>query len=551
MVCGADSTSARLVEELRRVDEPVVAIVPDPDTDLAQEMAELGAVLVIAARPHETALREAGVEYAKGVAFVEPDDVANVHAALTAEELNPDIKMAVHIVNPRLGAYLESLIEHCTVLSAGAMAAPEFIAAALDEEDVRWITVGGREVVAGPPELVAEPPIITLAGTDSKGNTVLLSAENDGALVLGSGIRRQPRRVRPRLDELRADLGRMVDRRLRVVAVLLAATIAVAAIVIKIWPHGPTQILSWPDALYLAVWTITGSGADDPRASTAAAWVRLVGVGGSLLGLVLVSLLTAAIVDMFVGESLARSLGRMRGRPRGHVVVCGLGTVGAQVAQRLHARGFTVVAIERDEEKQGVQTIRGLGIPVIIGDVSNDQILYEARLHRCRAMLAVTSDDVANLQAGLYARERNAEARIVLRLFDHDLAARVQVRLGLGTTRSVSILAAPAFAQVLLERRIQATVPAGRRVLLVTEVPINAGSAMDGKRIVDLAEPGAIHVLAHRRGPAPGETHRGDSGWNWNAATGTRLRAGDQVALVAGLGGLARALLATRTRTPT
>jgi Trk K+ transport system NAD-binding subunit len=552
VVCGADSTSVRLVEELRRVDETVVAIVHDMDTDLAQEMVDLGARLVLAPRPHEGALREAGIEYAKGVAFVEADDVTNVHAALTAEELNPAIKLVVHIVNPRLGSYLEGLIEHCTVLSAAAMAAPEFIAAALEEEDVRWISVGGREVVAGPPELVAEPAITTLAGTDSKGSTVLLP-NGDGDLVLGPGIRRQPRRVRPRLDELRADLGRMFDRRLRIVALVLAVTIAMAAVVIKIWPHGPTQVLSWPDALYLAVWTITGSGADDPRASSAAAWVRLVGVGGSLLGLVLVSLLTAAIVDMFVGESLARSLGRMRGRPRGHVVVCGLGTVGAKVAQRLHDRGFTVVAIERDEEKQGVQTARGLGIPVIIGDVSNDQILYEARLHRCRAMLAVTSDDVANLQAGLYARERNADTRIVLRLFDHDLAARVQARLGLATTRSVSMLAAPAFAQVLLERRIQATVPAGRRVLLVTEVRINAGSAMDGKRIVDLAEPGAIRVLAHRRGPAPslGEVQRGDSSWNWNAATGTRLRAGDQVALVAGLGGLARALLATRTRTPT
>ena len=462
VVCGSDSTAVRLTEELRALDEAVTVVVADADADHALEMAELGATVVVAPSPHEPALREAGVETAQAIAFVAPDDLANVHAALTAEDLNPRIRLVVHIVNPRLGAFVERLVTHCTVLSAAAMAAPEFVAAALDESEVRWLAVGGRDVVVGPADLLADPPLTALARIRTGGPTELLPEES-GDLVMASGIRRKPRRVHPRLEDLLTDVGRVFDRRLRIVGLALLTFIGLGSLVVWLWPYHEENGIGWLDALYIAVSTVTLTGFDDPRLTAAEPWVRLVGVGVQLLGLLLVSLLTAAIVDAFVGASLARSLGVLRGRPRGHVVVCGLGTVGTKVAEQLHHRGFNVVAVERDPDKPGVRTAQSLRIPVLLGDVSSDAVLYEARLHRCRALVAVTNDDVANLQAGVYARERNDDARIVLRLFDHDLAGRVQERLGLGTTRSVSMLAAPAFASEMLQRRIDASVPAGRR----------------------------------------------------------------------------------------
>ncbi|WP_020575286.1 NAD-binding protein [Actinopolymorpha alba] len=540
VVCGDDTTTVRLVEELRAVREAVTVVVPDPDSDYAQDMERLGATLVVAPRPHEAALREAGVATARAVALVRTDDVGNVHAALTVEELNPQVRLVVHIVNPRLGDHLERLATNCTVLSAAAMAAPQFVAAALDESSVQWISVGGREVVAGPANLVTCPPIAGLARVGRNGQTKLLPT-HDADLVLGAAIRQKSRRVHPRFSDLLTDLGRVFDRRLRFVGLGLLVFISVGTLILWKWPHRPGDGLSWLDALYIAVSTVTLTGFDDPRTTDAAAWVRLVGVGVQLLGLVMVSLLTAAIVDTFVGSSLARSFGGVRGRPRGHIVVCGLGTVGAQVAERLHQRGFNVVAIERDPDRAGIQLARRLRIPVIVGDVSNDAVLYDAMIHRARALVAVTNDDVANLQAGLYARERNPDARVVLRVFDHDLAGRVQQRLGLGTTRSVSILAAPAFAAEMLERRVGATVPAGRRVLLVTELPVGAGSGADGGLLGDLVEPGEVRVLAYR--PFGGR-------WDWDASLTTPLHSGDRVALVTTRAGLASALLATRPVAP-
>jgi Trk K+ transport system NAD-binding subunit len=538
VVCGSDSTAVRVIEELRALDEAVTAVVPDSNDDHAQEIAELGATLVIAPRPHEAALRDAGVATARALALVAPDDLGNVHAALTAEELNPSIRLVIHIVNPQLGEHVERLVTNCTVVSAAAMVAPEFVLAALGESEVQWITVGGRNVVIGPAETVATPPLATLARVGANGRTELLP-QGPGDLVLSDGIRQKPRRVHPRLEDFITDLRLIFDARLRLVAAFLASVITLGAVVVKLWPHPPgTQAINWLDAFYLALSTVTLTGFDDQRTIEAPAWIRLSAVGVQLLGLVMVSLVTAAIVDAFVGTSLARSLGSVRGRPRGHVVVCGLGTVGTKVAELLNERGFNVVAIERDPDKPGIRTARAMRIPVLLGDVSHPAVLDDARVHRCRAVLAVTNDDVANVQAGLFARERNAGARIVIRMFDHDLAARIQERLGLGTTRSVSILAAPTFAQELLHRRVSATVPAGRRVLMVTEVPIADASPVDGGLLGDLVDPGLVRVLAHR--PLGGT-------WRWEPSLTSRLTAGDRVALVASRSGLARVLLATRS----
>ena len=69
-----------------------------------------------------------------------------------------------------------------------------------------------------------------------------------------------------------------------------------------------------------------------------------------------------------------------------------------------------------------------------------------AGIRRAEAVLAVTDDEAVNLEISLVAKDANPGVRVVARVFDHDLAGRVERRLKLGATRSVSMLAAPAFA---------------------------------------------------------------------------------------------------------
>ena len=69
---------------------------------------------------------------------------------------------------------------------------------------------------------------------------------------------------------------------------------------------------------------------------------------------------------------------------------------------------------------------------------------------------------------------------MVLRLFDGDFAERVEETFALGVSRSVSYLAAPAFIGALTERAVITTIPVDRHALPVAEVPVAAGSELDG-----------------------------------------------------------------------
>ena len=126
------------------------------------------------------------------------------------------------------------------------------------------------------------------------------------------------------------------------------------------------------------------------------------------------------------------------------------------------------------------------------------------------------------------------DLRVVLRLFDGDFAERVQEAFGIGISRSVSYLAAPAFVAALLERAVIATIPVDRHALLVAEVPVAAGSALDGRPLSAVARPGEVRLLAHSR---VGQKT------DWRADPRMVISAGDRLTVVArraGLGALLR-----------
>jgi len=548
IVCGSDRTTLRVVSDLVDSGERVVAIV-SPDSPHLERMSELGAHLIAVRALTESVLRRAGVDAdasnpstARALVLMNNTDVRNVHAALIARDLDRKLKIVVLMVNPRLGQQMRSLLGDCMVVSGPSLAAPAFVAEALHEDELTWVEIGGRRVVAGPADRVAEPHLLVLADITSSATPELLPLSSDdpaGDIVLGSRLRRLPRRPR---DVRRAGwivaLRNVVDRRVRLIAAIMAVLIGFGTLVTHYYGSG----IGWVEALYLAAGTVTTAGVEDDSFAAAPAWAKLGAVGAQLGGIVLVALLTAVIVDSLIGARLSQVLGGVRGRPRNHVVVCGLGTVGARVLELLADRGIAVVGIDHNEDAPGVRTAHRLRVPVIIGDTSHAEVLRSAGIERCRAMLAITDGDITNLDAAMAVRDLNAEARITMRMFDGDLATRVEGRLALGTSKSVSMLVGPAVVAAVSGRRMQVTVSAGRRVLLLTEVAVETGADAVGSRLGDLVESGGLRVLAYQ---PPNQE------WSWPADAGMTVRSGSTIAVAATRSGLARFLLATRAPRPT
>ena len=542
VVCGSDRTTLRVVSELLDSGERVVAIV-SPDSPHLERMSELGAHLMAVRSLTESVLRRSGIDTdgvhpstARALVLLDNTDVRNVHGALMARDLDPSVKIVVQMVNPRLGMQLHSLLGDCVVVSGPSLAAPAFVADALEEDELTWAEIGGRRVVAGPAELISGPHLLVLADITSAAQPDLLPSTSDdpaGDIVLGAAVRKRRIGRDVRRANWMVALRNVVDRRVRLIAAVMAFLIIAGTVV----THTYSENITWVHALYIASGIVTTAGVDDQVFSAAPNWAKLGAVLAQLGGIVLVALLTAVVVDSLIGARLQQVLGGVRGRPRNHVVVCGLGTVGGRVVELLNERGIAVVGIERDEDAPGVLTARRLRIPVIIGDTASEETLRSAGVARCRALLAITDGDITNLESGMVVHELNEDAKITLRMFDHDLAQRVERRLHLGTSKSVSMLVAPAVAAAVSNRRTQTTVPAGRRVLLLTEVVVEPGSQAVDRTVAALDDPGGLRVLAYR---PPSQT------WTWPPARDKIVRPGGTVAVAATRGGLARFLLATR-----
>ncbi len=128
-----------------------------------------------------------------------------------------------------------------------------------------------------------------------------------------------------------------------------------------------------------------------------------------------------------------------------HVVVCGLGHVGYRVLEELRALGEDAVGIDR-EASDFVKTLQAEGVPVIVGDARRDELLAETGIARAKAVVCATNDDLANLEIALDAKRMNPKIRVIMRMFDQRLAAKVGGALELDQSFSTSALSAPVIA---------------------------------------------------------------------------------------------------------
>jgi len=260
---------------------------------------------------------------------------------------------------------------------------------------------------------------------------------------------------------------------------------------------------------------------------------------GNELGQVLLTFFALAFLPVvtaaFVGARIARSADR-EPPPVGHVIVAGLGTVGTRVVGMLHDLGVDVVAIDHRNDAAGLPLARRLGVRTIIGAAQEEETLRAAGIATCQALVSVTHNEIANLETALNARELAADPRIVIRVFDDDLAAFVQAHISKSVSRSVSYLAAPEFAAAVLDHQVLRTIAVGRHVVLLAEITV-AGDGHDvaGERVSAVHRPGLLRVIGLRRA--------GSEWVDWSPARDYVLAAGDRLLVLAtraGLSGLLR-----------
>ena len=481
------------------------------------------------------ALLAASLPAARGLALVNQDDLGNLHAALRAQELSPDLRMVIAMFNAGLGERIRGFFTDCAVLSAAEMAAPSLVAAALGEPAPSHVEMAGRTIYVTRRQDVGADQIICglAASTDADAPNLVPPADPVAGLVLAvaDGTPRNPlsrQRRRRLLAPLRA-ARRLFSTPIGLVLAVLTALLVVGFALLTLGrQHYPPLT-----ALYLTMMDAAGAaltGRSVPSAEKVAQFLL------TFDGLAFLPIVTALIV----GARLPGTAETGQVPLGGHVIVAGLGSVGAKVIEQLHDLGIDVVGVDKSAEAAGIPVAKRLGIRVVIGETQLDETLLAAGVTNCQAVVSVTNSDVANLETALNARALAADTRIVVRLYDDDLAARVQRTIGNTVSRSTSYLAAPAFAAAVLDHQVLRTIAVGRHVLLMAEVAADSASGLAGQAVAEVHQPGLLRVIALR--PAI-TTRGGSSNVDWSPPPGYMIQPGDQMVVLAtraGLSGLLR-----------
>lgn len=130
------------------------------------------------------------------------------------------------------------------------------------------------------------------------------------------------------------------------------------------------------------------------------------------------------------------------------IIVCGLGRVGKNLVNYLVSIGARVVCI--DSAAPGDST-RADGVEVLSGDCRDEAVLRRAGVESASALVAVTSNEQANLQAALAARVIRDDLRLVVRLQNEVLTERLGNTIPNLQALSTSRLSAPMIAAEALK----------------------------------------------------------------------------------------------------
>jgi len=183
---------------------------------------------------------------------------------------------------------------------------------------------------------------------------------------------------------------------------------------------------------------------------------------------------------------------------RNHIIVCGLGKLGYRVVMQLLDFGESVVGVEQSADRPFVGLLRQMNVPVIVSDARQREVLKAAGIGHAAALVACTQDDLTNLDIALDAREMNSHVKIVMRMFDADLAKKIERGFGIHTAFSVSALAAPAFAAASTRANVAYSFYMDNVLLNVSQVTIEPGSPLVGKTLTQIERELELTIVQYK-----------------------------------------------------
>ena len=525
IIVGGGQIALSTAQELCGLPGHHVVVLWRRDPDLARAVEGAGAVFVAAARPDSSeGLERAGVRRAITILALSPDDQLNLHAALLARDANPRIRIVLRQFNRTLAQKLEQNLANCSVLSLAWHSAATYAAAAIDPACFRGLqfpqpegpltgfatriaedcSVG--ECTVAQAERVLAARIVAVDDVIDPARDAVLP---DGAelIIYGEITRLEDSASRRPIPRRRAALatrlrlrGRRSRRRLTRLNPILAR-LAVATLAFLLVGAAYFHSVfggSWLDAVYFVITTMTTTGYGDLTPDRGDPVEVVAAMVLMLAGITLTGLFIAFGASLLTRVHWVKLQGLRPVYRRGHIVVCGGGSIGTSVIDLLFGLGKRLVVIEQDPDTSLVERAREQRFDLLTGDASRDSTLDLCHLDAAHSLIALTNVDTLNLEIALGARARNPTMPIVLRIAEASFAQSIARHFEFDTTYSAAALAAPALVGLSRHSGSRGRVSFGRREFEIAELGIeDRAQALPAGAVSIATSRGSDFEIAH------------------------------------------------------
>ncbi len=180
----------------------------------------------------------------------------------------------------------------------------------------------------------------------------------------------------------------------------------------------------WLEAIWMVVITISTVGFSEksglsPMMQVFTICVILLGVTSSVYTF-------GGFIQLALEGEVHRALGKRRltmeiKRLSGHVIICGFGRLGHDLANQLSHRGIPFIVIDIDPQK--ILEANEAGMLSIQGDATSEDVLADVQLPSARALATALPSDAENVFITLTARNLHPHIQIIAKS-EHESSCR-------------------------------------------------------------------------------------------------------------------------------
>ena len=201
---------------------------------------------------------------------------------------------------------------------------------------------------------------------------------------------------------------------------LVPMLIILFILIIGFWGFIFIEGLSPLKSLYMLVITFATIGYGDivPITDLGKVFTICIVISGFTAGVYSIGKISAFFAEGELSNLLKqRKMNKVLDTMKGHYIVCGYGKTGRRVLDDLLRKGYEVVVIESNQERnEKLREIYDKKFIHLEGDGTNDDVLIQAGIKRAKILISVLSTDAENLFVTLSAKDLNKDIKVITRI---------------------------------------------------------------------------------------------------------------------------------------